>query len=122
MERAGQVIPGDTVIGVFAPELLPNALAVVHRERYGLRARVLNPERGSLALQLRRAGLPDVPEANEPGAAYVLLVVSALGRAARAANLLAEQGAHRVYVTTVPAGNPAVLQPLLEELHGDLSG
>lgn len=115
--RPGTATAGDAVVGVFARDDLPRALAATHRAGFGPHARVLDGARGDLAGQLRRAGLrPTAPGDGDPGT--VLILVNALGRSARVAEILAGAGARRVErmdsLGTVPptsTGGPTAAPP-----------
>jgi hypothetical protein len=88
----------DTVIGVFEREMLPAALAAVHRAGYGPNARVLQPERGSLTAQLQRAGIgnpPPIEAESRP-----ILVLFAPARVAHALDLLHRSGASAVHIAS----------------------
>jgi hypothetical protein len=88
----------DTVIGVFEQEVLPAALASVHRAGYGPNARVLQAERGSLTAQLQRAGIGDPPplEAEQ----RPLLVLYAPARVAQALDLMQRSGASAIHIAS----------------------
>jgi hypothetical protein len=88
----------DTVIGVFERDVLPAALAAVHRAGYGPNARVLQPERGSLTAQLQRAGIgnpPPIEAESRP-----ILVLFAPARVAHALDLLHRSGASAVHIAS----------------------
>ncbi len=97
---------GDTVLGVVDRARLPDVLAEIHRAGFGSVARVFDPRRSEVGAQLRRVGLPQPPEpaANDP--ALLILAVTAPGRAALAAEVMARGGAHRVYVTALDENAP----------------
>ena len=89
----------DTVVGVFDRERLSTALIATHRAGFGPHARVLDGARGDLSGQLRRAGIrlsltPDREEAT------ALIVVTAPGRAASAADILRQAGSRTVHLIT----------------------
>lgn len=98
MDESASIVPatGDTVAGVFERSTLSDALAATHRAGFGPHARVFDGARGDLAGQLRRAGFR-LPLAPETDPATVLIVVTAPGRAATIAQLLARAGARAVY-------------------------
>ena len=93
--RAGAA--GDTVVGVFDRERLSSALAMVHRAGFGPHARVLDGARGDLVGQLRRAGIRLTLEPRDEDGATALIVVTAPGRGAAAADALARAGARAVH-------------------------
>ena len=93
--RAG--VTGDTVVGAFDRERLSSALAMVHRAGFGPHARVLDGARGDLVGQLRRAGIRLTLEPRDEEAATALIVVTAPGRGAAAADALARAGARAVH-------------------------
>ena len=99
MEHPAIRTAGDTVLAMVDRERLGGVLAAVHRAGLGSLARVFDPRRGPIAAQLRRAGLPEPPEAATADPALVMLALTVPGRAAIAADALARGGAHRVYVT-----------------------
>ena len=89
----------DTVVGVFERERLSTALIATHRAGFGPHVRVLDGARGDLSGQLRRAGIrlslaPDREEAT------VLIVVTAPGRTASAADILRRAGSRTVHLIT----------------------
>ena len=104
---------GDTVLAVVERDRLAAILAGIHRAGLGHVARVLDPKRGDLTGQLRRVGLPELPEATNADPASVIVAVTSAGRAGLAANLMANGGAKRVYVTSKGVAiTPDLLQPL----------
>ena len=96
---------GEAVVGVFGREGLSSALAATHRAGFGPHARVLDGVRGELAGQFRRAGLPLPADLGEIGGDAVLIVVTAPGRAAAAAETLSRAGARAVH--RVARGGPS---------------
>lgn len=87
----------DTVVGVVDRDGLSRALARLHRAGFGGHLRVLDGQRSDVRGQLQNANLPVVlaPSAVEPET--VLIIISALGRAAIAAAILTDVGAVDVY-------------------------
>ena len=88
----------DTVIGVFERDVLPAALAAVHRAGYGPNARVLQSDRGSLTAQLQRAGICNPPPLEAE--ARPVLVLFAPARVAQALDLLQRSGASVVHIAS----------------------
>jgi hypothetical protein len=104
---------GDGVVGIFTRADLSSALVATHRAGFGPHARVLDPTRGDLAGQMRRAGfaLPLEPAAGDPSSA-LLLVVSP-GRAAAIVELFTRAGARAIHILTrSPAPSTVVDIPL----------
>lgn len=101
---------GDTVLAIVGRDRLPIVLAEIHRAGFGSVARVFDPGRAEIVGQLRRLGLPAPPEVAVADPAFLVLTVSAPGRAALAAEAIARGGARRVYVTR--RGEDAMATPL----------
>ncbi len=89
---------GEGVVGVFARERLSDGLVATHRGGFGAHVRVLDPARGELAGQLRRAGFPNPISPDDLGTTAALILVTAPGRAAVVGRLLTEAGARAVHV------------------------
>lgn len=99
---------GEAVVGVFGREGLSSALAATHRAGFGPHARVLDGARGELAGQFRRAGLPLPPDLDGAGGDAVLIVVTAPGRAAAAAETLVRAGALAVHRVSRGGASPSI--------------
>jgi len=113
MQQPTRKSVGDTVVAVVDRERLAAVLATVHRAGFGSLARVFDPARGDLGVQLRRADLPEPPEAARPDAGLVVLALTAPGRAAVAADAISRGGARSVYVTARgTADDPTPLRSL----------
>lgn len=110
MERAA-----DIVIAAVERAQLSAILTAIHRGGFGHLTRVLDPERGDVAGQLRRAGVavPDGFALN--GESRVAVMISAAARANAATELLRRLGAVSVWT----AGRSAAPSPLLV---GSLTG
>ena len=96
--RLAGKMAADTVIGVFERDLLPAALAAVHRAGYGPNARVLQGERGSMTAQLKRVGISKPPPLDADS--RPVLVLFAPARVAHAVDLLQRSGASAVHVAS----------------------
>lgn len=112
----GERIEGDAVIAAVPRGRLSAVLAAVHRGGQGHNARVLDPARGDVRGQLRRAGVQQ-PIALDPRAKdIVLILIHAPGRIAKTADLLKRAGETEVHIVgrsgaTIPH-SPAALPPV----------
>src|SRR6478735_9695861 len=70
----------DAVVGIIPRARLPEVLTQIHRSGLGPQARVLDPDPGSLAAQLARAGVLDAPDLMIDSDTETLLVVFSAGR------------------------------------------
>lgn len=100
MDHPARTQAGDTVIAVVPEGRRPFVLAAIHRAGLGALARVFDPARGAVALQLRRAGLPALPESDLADPSASVLVLTVPGRASMAAAAISVAGADRVYITS----------------------
>ncbi|HEX5500470.1 MAG TPA: hypothetical protein VFX03_14640, partial [Thermomicrobiales bacterium] len=109
MNQRAEAIPAlaDFVFGVLERDRLSDALVAVHRAGFGPHARVIDGRRGDLAGQLRRSGLHEAIDAATLAPDLVIVVVSAPGRAALAADALLRHGARGVQALTRRAPAPA---------------
>ena len=99
----------DVVVAAVDRALLSAVLSAVHRGGYGHLARVLDPERGDVAGQLRRAGIAVPPGFALDGAQRVAVMITAAARTPAAASLLRQLGASDVWTT----GRTTAPTPLL---------
>lgn len=112
----------EAVVGIFDREHLSRALVATHRAGFGANARVLDSSRGDLAGQLLRSGFSHPIQAEELGGSTALILVSAPGRAAAAAQTFTLAGARAVHVLQRGAGpaspqtvdTDAAVPPVLE--------
>lgn len=89
----------DVVVAAVDRAQLSFVLSAIHRNGYGHLTRVLDPERGDVAGQLRRAGIA-VPAAFAlDGGQRVAVMISAAARTLAAAELLHRLGAAPVWTT-----------------------
>ena len=93
----------DVVAGEFGREQLSTGLVAVHRAGFGPHARVLDSARGALEEQLRKTGLRLAASFAADDTDTTLILITAPGRADRAAATLSEAGARAVH-RAVPAG------------------
>jgi hypothetical protein len=93
----------DVVVAVTERTQLPLLLTNLHRGGYGHVVRVLDPERGDVAGQLRRAGVEPPLGLAAAGQDGVVLMIAAAARTAAAAGLLRRLGVRSIW-TTVRAG------------------
>lgn len=93
----------DVVAGVFGRDQLSTGLVAVHRAGFGPQARVLDSARGALDGQMRKAGLRVAASFAADDTDTTLILITAGGRAERAAAILSEAGARSVY-RAAPAG------------------
>ena len=87
---------GETVVGVFARERLPEVLAAIHGAGYGHAARVFDGTRGDLAAQLTRARLTIEVILPSDSATVAVVAINATGRATAVAETLRAVGASEV--------------------------
>ena len=96
---------GEIVIGVVGRANLSAALTAVHRGGLGNVTRVLDPHRGEVTGQLRRAGVEVPTDFALDGDNRVAIMITASARAAAATELLRRHGA--VATWTVARTGPA---------------
>jgi len=89
---------GDAAVGVFSREQLSGVLVATHRAGFGAHARVLDASRGDLGGQLRRAGFVSRLDPAGVGPDSTLILVTAPGRAAAAAETFRRAGARAIEV------------------------
>ena len=99
----------DVVVAAVDRAQLNAALSAVHRGGYGHLTRVLDPARGDVAGQLRRAGIAVPAGFVLDGARCVAVMVAAAARTPAAASLLRQIGAADVWTT----GRTTAPTPLL---------
>ncbi len=98
----------DVIAGVFSRDQLSTGLVAVHRAGFGPHARVLDSARGPLEGQLRKAGLHVAANFAAGDTDTTLILITAPGRADRAAVTLTGAGARAVH-RAVPAGAASVV-------------
>jgi hypothetical protein len=89
----------DVVVAAVDRAILSAVLSAIHRGGYGHIARVLDPERGDVAGQLRRAGVSVPLGFVFDGTHRVAVMISAAARTLAAAALLRQLGASEVWTT-----------------------
>jgi len=89
---------GEIVIAAVERAQLSSLLTAIHRSGFGHLTRVLDPDRGDVAGQARRAGA-GVPDDFVLGDQRVAVMISAAARTPAATQLLERQGASRVWTT-----------------------
>lgn len=109
------VASSDAVVAVFGRDQLSAGLVAIHRAGFGPSARVLDPRRGDLDLQLRRAGHGIPVSVADVGSDSVLLLVVAPGRAERVIDLVNRTGARAVYRATRAGEAGAEMLPQAEQ-------
>lgn len=91
---------GEIVIGVIERPNLSATLTAIHRAGFGNVTRVLDPARGEVPGQLRRAGV-DAPSGFwREGDDSVAIMISASARATAATELLRRHGTVSTWVVT----------------------
>lgn len=88
----------DVLVALVDRDQLSTILPVVHRHMLGHVSRVLNPERGDLTSQLRRAGVPVEQAPALVTDAPLLLLISAAGKCPAAAHMLMQAGIHHFWI------------------------
>ena len=91
---------GDAVIGIVERNRLSTVLTAVHRGGHGHNARVIDPSRGDIPGQLRRAGVTTSIDLTANPTDTVLVLIHAPGRIAKTTDLLRQSGAHPIHVVT----------------------
>jgi hypothetical protein len=98
----------DVIAGVFSRDQLSTGLVAVHRAGFGPHARVLDSARGPLEGQLRKANLQVAANFAAGDTDITMILITAPGRADRAAATLTGAGARAVH-RAVPAGTASVV-------------
>ncbi|HEY7034257.1 MAG TPA: hypothetical protein VH482_23155 [Thermomicrobiales bacterium] len=89
---------GAAVIAVVTRDRLSAVLTAVHRGGQGHNARVLDPARGQLLGQLRRAGIQQAFNLDPRARDTVLVLIHAPGRIAKTVDLFRRAGEFEVHV------------------------
>lgn len=101
--------PADVVLAAVMRVDLGATLAAIHRNGYGHLTRVLDPERGEVSAQTRRAGVAVPFGFALDASSQVAVMIAAAARTPAAADLLRSLGAVRVWTT----GRTTAPTPLL---------
>lgn len=91
---------GDIAIGAVRRDDLSHVLTMVHRAGFGNVTRVLDPKRGAVDGQLRRASIATPVPFASFGDQLVALVINATARTAAAIDLLTRAGAEATWVSS----------------------
>src|SRR4051812_34730937 len=86
----------DAVLGIIPRSQLPEVLTVIHRSGLGPQARVLDPERGPLDVQLTRAGLIEAPTLQIDQETETVLLVFSAGRMSIAIDAMQRFGGREI--------------------------
>ncbi|HEV2528075.1 MAG TPA: hypothetical protein VGT61_06500 [Thermomicrobiales bacterium] len=118
--RPDQIASAETVVARFRREHLPAGLAALHGRGMGHTARVLDPERGPVDDQFRRAGIAADLGFGELAPDDVFILVSATGRSAAVGDLLLDNRARdvRVYQPASVSGADDVVIPAGDDTEG----
>jgi hypothetical protein len=88
----------DAALGLFDWERLSGALVATHRAGFGPQARVLDPARGDVPGQIRRAGFSPPPDPRRGGAEHGVDPRHRARPAARVGDIFAGAGAKVVHL------------------------
>ncbi len=107
--RPDQIETAETVIARYHRDHLATGLSALHGRGMGHTARVLDPARGPIEEQFRRAGIAADLGFGTPGPDDVFILVSATGRSTVVGDLLLDSRAREVRVYQPSARRDASL-------------